>query len=359
MGSIPTVRRVLAAAYEVTSEMSRSYYLLPRDWDLGDFTLADFEKVNNAIRAVVYGWLYATDLAHSADDSYVRDIPFKLKRVELISAIKDVTGLTKRVVTDIVSLLTYARDAACRSDPALQPLLAISNDEFLLSSTLVLGGSPERNLIALLNTRPADRARYDRLKNQKEALMRTRLEERRPSYCESWHGRIPGRKDLPDVDYALFDERTKTLLVAELKWFVAPDEPRELSERSEDIGKGVRQCKLLLDAFEYDPFLIHDLGRVSDVTCIVVSANSIGMSFVQDAAVPVINEDHLLEELACADSLAEVVSWLRDRHYLPQEGVDYVSVDPIIPFFAWDLEWYGFAPLASGDFLPLSKHRPT
>lgn len=354
MGAIPTARNVLSAAYAISSEVSAAYYLLPRDWRLGEFAMRDFEAVNSAVRAILYGWLFATDLAASVDHSYVRDMPLKLRRAELIAAVKDVTGLSKNVVKHIVSLLTYSRAGAATSDPALQPLIAVGIDEFILSSRLVLGGSPERNLIALINTRHAERARYDRLKNEKEALMRARLEAGKPAYCRSWHGSVSGRKDLPDVDYSLFDERTGTLLIAELKWFVAPDETRELADRSEDVRTGVKQCKSLLLALNHDRSLIKQFKTVSDVQCIVVSANSIGMSYAQDEDVPVINEDHLREELAHASGLDEVIVWLRTRQYLPEPSRDYESVSLIVPFFSWELEWYGFKPLVKGRFMPLS-----
>ena len=250
-------------------------------------------------------------------------------------------------------------DAKDASDPALQPLIALAGDELALSSRLVLGGSPERNLIALINTRPAERALYDRLKDEKESLMRARLESRRPSYCYSWHGKLAGRKDLPNIDYALFEHRTGTLLLVELKWFVAPDETREMADRSEEIEKGVKQCRRLMSAVAEDKSLLKHFADVKDVLCLVVSANSIGMSYVQNDDVPVINEDHFLEELANASDLNEVAAWLRKREYLPRRGHDYQSATPLVRFFSWELEWYGFAPLTEEPFLPLSRRGPT
>lgn len=359
MGGIPTVRNVLSAAFDIAQSLSEPYYQLPLTWSLGEFTIGDFRKVNDAVRAILFGWLFATDLSASYDPSYTRNLPFKIKRVELVNAVKDVTGVAKNVVRHITSLLTYSRGERLSSDPALQPLIALEGDELALSSRLVLGGSPERNLIALINTRPWERALYDRLKDEKESLMRARLESRRPSRYHSWHGKLVGRKDLPNVDYALFDQRTGTVLLAELKWFVAPDETREMADRSEEIQKGVKQCKRLMSAVREDGSLLKHFPDVKDVSCLVVSANSIGMSYVHDDDVPVINEDHFLEELASASDLKEVAGWLRDREYLPKRGRDYRSASPLVSFFSWELEWYGFVPLTDGPFLPLSRRGPT
>jgi hypothetical protein len=359
MGGVPTARNVLSAAYDIALALSASYYQLPLDWEFGDFTIGEFRKVNDAIRAVLIGWLSATDLAASYDASYTRNLPFSTNRVELLNAVKDVTGLPKSVVKRVLALLTYERGAAGTADPALQPLISAAKNAVILSSRLVLGGSPERNLIALINTRPAERLLYDRLKNDKETLMRGRLEARKPRRYRSWHGKLVGRKDLPNVDYALFDERTGTLLFAELKWFVAPDEARELADRSDEIQKGVRQCRKLLAAVAQDSSLLSRFGGVKDVVSVVISANSVGMSYVQDNDVPVVNEDHFLDELGSASDLAEVAVWLRQRRYLPIPGHDYESANPVVSFFSWELEWYGFAPLRDEPFLPVSGRSPS
>lgn len=87
--------------------------------------------------------------------------------------------------------------------------------------------------------------------------------------------------------------------------------------------------------------------------CLVLSANSIGMSFVQDDEIPVINEDHFVEVLAKASGLDEVAEWLRARRYLPERGRNYASAKPLVSFFSWQLEWYGFRPLLAEPFLPL------
>lgn len=84
------------------------------------------------------------------------------------------------------------------------------------------GGSPERNLLALVNAIPSEKSHYDTIKNKKEEWMRARLEQRRPARYHSWHGRIPGRPDLPDVDYALIDKAAASILLLELNGSLLP-----------------------------------------------------------------------------------------------------------------------------------------
>jgi hypothetical protein len=359
MGAIPTARNVLAAAYDICAATSEEYYQLPGAWQIGDLRLGEFAKVHSAVQGALLAWLVLTDIAHSYDQSYARDLPLKLRRGELNAAVRDVTGLSKSQVMNVIDLLTYSRDNAQTADPALQPVIAIADDDVLLSSRLLLSAAPERNLIALINTRPAARASYDRLKHHKEALMRDRLEAYRPAYCQSWNGRLSPRKELPDIDYALYDASTSTLLIVELKWFVAPDETRELAERSEEIRKGIEQCRTLLAEVNGDPSLLNRFGSVEVVLAVVISANSIGMGHVQDSSVPVITEKHFVAALSSAADLRELVVWLGERRYLPRPGSDYASVQPVVSFFGWKLEWYGFRPLTVDDFMPLPRRGPT
>jgi len=351
LGSVPLARNVWRTANRFASDLSRGYYLLPPSWDVGGFTLADFRAVNDAIRAVVFSWRFATDMAAAVDSAYPRFVPFKIRRRELISGIKDVTGLSKEIVQRVVSLLTYSRENASESDPALRPLIAIGQD-VLLSAQLVLGASPERNLIALLNTMPAEKARYDQLKNDKERVMRERLASRLPKHLRVWHGKV--RRDLPDIDCAIVDDFSHTVLITELKWFVEPDETRELADRSEDIRKGVKQCKSLEEAYRRESSILAPVAsKITDVVFAVVSANAIGMAYVQDEDVAVINEEHLLHALDSGASLQNVNCWLRQRRYLPVRNRDFEDVEPTVSFFDWQLTWYGFRPLVKDRYMPL------
>lgn len=117
MGGVPTARNVLSAAFDIAQGLSEPYYQLPLTWSLGEFTIGDFRKVNDALRAILFGWLFATDLSASYDPSYTRNLPFKSKRVEVVSAVRDVTGVAKNVVRHITSLLTYSRAGRLSSDP--------------------------------------------------------------------------------------------------------------------------------------------------------------------------------------------------------------------------------------------------
>lgn len=169
------------------------------------------------------------------------------------------------------------------------------------------------------------------------------------------HGPVSAR--LPDVDLALIDPANRACLLLELKWFIDPAEPRELIEKTKEINKGISQVLILNQAFDQgDHPLLDMLGVTSEyrIGGAVVSANWIGYSDAQHAEVAVIREDHLVKKLTTTKNLIEVLDWLSQRKYLPQEGVHYELVKSDSRVGAWNLEWYSLRPLIDEDkFLPL------
>ena len=241
------------------------------------------------------------------------------------------------------------------ADPSLQPLIELVPGSIALSSPLVTGGSPERNLLALVNAIPSEKTHYDTIKNQKEEWMRDRLEQRRPGRYRSWHGRIPGRPELPDFDYALIDEAAASILLLELKWFIAPAEPREIAERDEELRKGVAQTKKLLRALDDPEVAVHAFGFMPQrIAAAVLSANSIGSARAQDSAIAILNEEHFLRKLEAAENLPSVIDWLAERAYLPRPEVHFRYHRQVVKYFDWTLHWYGLEALHKAtDLWPL------
>jgi hypothetical protein len=261
--------------------------------------------------------------------------------------------MAKPITQSILNDLTYGSQIS-RPDPAIQPIVRLANDQYVISPGLITSCSPERNFTVLLNQLPPQRSIYSRLVEQKEALMRDSMCESIASlHLRSFSGSIPGRKDLPDIDLAIISDIEKACIIAELKWFIAPAEAREIIQRSEEIQKGIAQMLRLSRAADVDHGMISDLLGIDseyELVFVVISANSIGHGTVQDIRIPVINQDHLVKKLCSGTSFRGVVSWLRSRDYLPREGADYRVVPIVRRVGRWALEWYGIKPLLVDDF---------
>jgi hypothetical protein len=243
LNAIPLDRKLIAEASRAMATAHESVYQLPSDWRFTAFDLREYRIAMNALRGVVFVWNIAAAVSAGYGAAARPFWPYVVPKKQLFEAVRDVTGLNRSVLRAIFNLLEYGSSGIRLPDPALQPLLALETDSYVLSSMLLLGTSPERNLIVLLNQLPAERSVYAALVEQKEALLRDGLVAKLPPSIRAWTGRIPNRPDLPDVDLALLDESARVVLLLELKWFIDPAEPREMVQRGEELAKGVKQCK--------------------------------------------------------------------------------------------------------------------
>jgi hypothetical protein len=234
-------------------------------------------------------------------------------------------------IAAVLEDLSYGSRGVTRPDPALQPLIPVEADSILISPSLILCSSPERNHCMLLNSIPEEREVYARLVDRKEALMRDEI----LGVCDSkryrpFFGGVAGRKELPNIDLALIDDDRRLVLILELKWFIGPDEVREVLNRSDDLKKGISQAKLLKAAFGDGTDAVQKTLKVAcdfKFECVVVSHNWIGGQTVQDDEVPIITLRHLKAALEKAESLEDVTAWLSERRYLPTEGVHFRVVE--------------------------------
>jgi hypothetical protein len=182
----------------------------------------------------------------------------------------------------------------------------------------------ERNLTVLLNKMPQEKQIYDKLKNQKEGYMRAALQAAVPSKLRTWSGPFRNDAERGDIDLVLIDDEANLAVVLELKWFIAPGEIREVVEREIELEKGARQLGRIERALRSgDETLLSRLGINSsyEIKGILVSANWISPYFVyannQTPAVPMMNQEHLVEALRAQD-LSSVVAWVSAGNHLPR-----------------------------------------
>lgn len=350
----------VALAIDTLAPTVTPRFSLPDSWQFVRYSMADFRKVFSAVYALAYLHYVARDLAVKAgcgnqgilNSLMITTLYGLVIRVERYTQLKK--DLVKEVINDLV--LGANNISVEQADPTLQPLVPISHDLFAIAPQLWIHNAAERNFVVLMNRLPAEKAIYLNLVTQKEKIMRERIVESIKSQSwRSWHGPVKGK--LPDVDLALIDSGNRACLLIELKWFIDPAEPRELMEKTKEINKGISQVLALKQALNRgDVALFDSLGITPDysIGVAVVSANWIGYSDAQHGDVPVIREHHLVNKLTTTSNLAEVLDWLSQRKYLPQEGIHYELVKSDSRVGTWTLEWYSLRALIDEDkFLPL------
>ena len=346
-------RRFVEKCQRILEPMTGFFFELPNNWEFPRYSIREFRSVARFLttRGHIH---FIAHVEFAMKATHNRGILSSLMLVD-IDQLKwefaRYAGVSFDVADALIEDLTYGSRGIRHPDPALQPLIPTSSNQFILMPYLLAYSNFERNLIVLMNRLPSERASYLDLVDHKENLMRDRaMEELTPSEFRFFTGRLPGRSELPDIDLALIKDDEKSVLLLELKWFIEPAEPREVLEKSEEIAKGLRQLELLAQVWRESPsLLIENLRIDSDYRILfaVASQNSIGDEHSQHPDFPVIRFDHLLDRINIEESLRLVIEWLAKRSYLPTEGVDYDVVDVVHKVGDWELEWVAIRSLAT------------
>jgi hypothetical protein len=347
------VERVMASVEPVFCER----FTLPESWRFSRYSLKEFRLVYLAMVAL-------TAIQHRARLAAAErgcvglgldDAVIVTPRADLISRVTRYTGLSAQPVLAVLDDLTYG-NRQVNPDPALQPLIQLSKADCAVSPFLWMSSAPERNLCALLNRIPEERAIYSRLKSEKEGLMQRLIEAAaKEKGFRTVKGNIPGREDLGDIDLAIISDIEQACLLLELKWFIAPAEVREIIDRREELQKGIVQVRARVTAIrEGCPACRSLLGFApSTIQGVVVSKNWIGDSSIQKQSWPVIAARHFLAKLNSVEKLACFMDWLAGRHYLPVLGRHFSVATAEARIGKWTTEWYAINSLMDEPFLPL------
>jgi hypothetical protein len=347
------VERVIASVEAVFLQR----FTLPETWQFSQYSLGEFRLVYLAVFAlsVIQRRARLVATAQGCVGLGLLDAVIVTSKEGLISRVARYTGLPMPPIRAVLEDLTYG-NRQLNPDPALQPLIRLSKDEYAVSPFLWMHSAPERNLCALLNRLPEERTIYSGLKAEKEGLMRSLVEAAAKS--KGWRtvrGKIPGRDDLGDIDLAIISDAEASCLLLELKWFIAPAEVREIFDRREELQKGITQVQSRIQAVRAGcpacrSFLALNPNVIDGV---VVSRNWIGDSSIQKQSSPVIAQQHLVAKLNAAETLLSIIEWLRERRYLPIRGTHFSIERAEIRIGKWATDWYAINSLIDDPFLPL------
>jgi len=343
--------QLVARLREFLSPTAATRHTLPDSWQFTSFSLQEYRKIFFTLRSMAYGWHVARSmLAQSGMQGLgYKSSVWVVPKQELSARLKRYTRVDPPVIDRVLDLITFGSSGIRRPDIAIQPLVDLKNGSYALAPFVWLNTNMERNLCVLLNQIPAEREAYSRLTDEKELAIRDEIKEFLGTDRFDFKG---GQLEGTDLDLAVIDREAKVCLGLELKWFIEPAEIREIEQRIEELAQGIVQAKKIKTLFERgDERLVKGLLGISQdylFFTAVASMNWIGHGDVQDLDVPIIKVFHLLNHIAATGSLLDVVTWLKTRAYLPQEGKNY-SIEPWeISCGKWTATWYGIKPLAQG-----------
>ena len=250
---------ILREFTEIINKVMDGAYKLDKHSQFSHFTLKEFRSVFSVLSAICFCWIKTREqMALNGSNQHSQNSPLLVFETErLIALVNRTAGLkNKALVRSIIRYLTYGglADQGLRVlDPALQPLIPIAANQVAIAPYWFSSLSPERNIYVLLNLIDAEKEFCNTLKSKKESKMQNKLEAVTAS--KEWKtkkGHMVSRKQNMELDFAIVDPDSRTVLLMELKWFVAPAEIRETLHRHEDLKKGIEQCKKRVEFLESD-----------------------------------------------------------------------------------------------------------
>ena len=353
---------VAAQGVDVLSPILDRQFKLPATWQFPRYSLGDFHTVISILRVVAMAHYLARVAAarRGCEQLGIVESVRVMTDQELIKRLCRYSKLASEVVRSIVRDLTFGERGIRNPDPALQPLIPLTKDRVAISPALFLGLDVERNFTVLLNRIPEEKDAYSRLTNDREAITRNEMKRMLASQSvRFWHGTLPGRPDLPDIDLAIIDDIDRVCLILELKAFIQPAEPREILEKNKEIKKGVSQGLALREAYLQTPELFSSclpIGDEFELAFAVASETFIGTHSVQDELVPVVRSFHLARQIISSGSLLRTCDWLQRRKYLPVCGKDYEVKDTESTVGSWKVNWYGIKLLPHAAASPPARN---
>ncbi|MBQ7009489.1 MAG: hypothetical protein IJN05_09800 [Ruminococcus sp.] len=316
---------------------------LPDTWMFNEFSILEYKKVWIAITTHCY--------VHFAGCSQISDPIVRLRNQliqlpypQYIDCISSLSGVNSDCVKRIIDYITF-NPKKKNVDIMYQPIIVIK-DMVLIAPILFMGSRPERNLLSVVSSRK-DR-QHSKEVNDLEDLMVSEIDESissKDSLVIIKHKRLSS--ELPDIDYGIYDSSTNSVLLCEIKWFMAADSTKEVYAREDEVTHGCEQSETIMAyamsdraKFMKQVFNIDNCNDVELFCCVVVKHNI----RTQNKHVPVINIKKL-KELLSTRNINSVFHTIRDHEYedeLPCNAeitlmdVEYAGFTFKLPAIGWD-----------------------
>lgn len=314
--SYSTDESIWDSFYEMMERQWVNTSELPEEWEFDKFSVKDFKQFWIAIATLCFIHMIAC-LKSGASGADVQEAVLIKSPTEFVQIIANKTELSTDRISAILKLLTYTSRLK-NNDIVYQPFVEIDKDRLALAPHLILASRPERNLISLIH-KLRDKSYFD-LTNLREGIMQDEIDAvtgKIPNILVAKNKSLPGT--LPDVDYAIWDKESNSILICELKWLVEADSTSEVFARVQDLEHG---CSQVSDMLTYAQNQCSDFCNkvfglaISDnlpvVMGCVVSKKGIR---VDNSDIPVISLQTLLDLLKC-NSVNNTFEAIKEKSYL-------------------------------------------
>jgi len=249
----------------------------------------------------------------------------KSEYIETISNIAKINVVDCEIIFDY---LTYDHGIK-NNDIIFQPIFHLNDNYFVIAPHLLLKSKAERNLIALLHKKE-DKEYFDVLTNSREKIMQ---EELKNSIINSEECIIALNKNIKnmELDYAIYEPKSKNVLLCELKWSNEPDSAAEVINHEDYLQKGCNQIKRIRDyaksnsnEFMKSVFNINIEEKI-EYSCCVISKNYIR---TQDTTVPVLNLNKFIKIYNIENgNIKNLINQINEKKYLTPLATNFYDLE--------------------------------
>ncbi len=248
---------------------------------------------------------------------------------EWVSLLGRLSSLSKETVVTMLTDLTFPVEKPRRPfDLLVHPFVPLDTGSRLLGLVphLPLHSRPDENILRICSY--VNPAAYGASSQSKEQEMRCELLSQVPA-CIVPGGPVPLPEGNPDLDLFLEDNRSSTLVLAELKWIRKPVSVFERCDRDEDFLKGINQLRCIEKFLSRNPRYLADRGKLSrsisdysEVRYILIARDHF-VWVEPDKAYPVIEYENFKRAIAKTGTLHEALTLLLTFNWLPVEELDF------------------------------------
>lgn len=301
---------------------------LPDDYIIGPYSIKQIKEVWGFVMTKAFTQIMENGKNRKYTPKLMQllemdKFPYRYSSTEDVNGLlNDLTYIGNYKKTDIKGKPIY-------SNFLTEPIVEI-NGKKLICPSIILNYQVSRNILSSLN-----RIYGDNSHNQKGEQFIKDLTIYLKDYPHLLSAQeVPIKRPIQtDVDFALFDQRTETLLIFEIKWFNEPVTPIEVKSKDLEIEKATtKQLPNCYNGILYNPteFTHKAFGvKLSDPKNLklqgyVLTRRTVGSGNINRNNFEVINHNMLLTALKdCNGDLLSVKELLNNRNYYAKQGKDF------------------------------------
>lgn len=258
-------------------------------------------------------------------------------KVELMAMAAKATGLDFEKIRAIIDLIIYDRSIeAPKRDFTLQPIMMMNEDVIGFCPFLVSTIDMERNLLAILARKDgSDRIEYDSKSFWFEKEMIGKLEKISSGlkFFSASNKSVVINGHKTEIDFVFYDKNKNVMFVCQCKFYIPPDDPREVLNRVEREQEGLdhlKNIKLAEPNSTKEIFLkcFPNLKIVNPKTYYgLVLYKSFGTKASIEAGIPTIEINYLEKNMTESKDLEEFCEKISRFGYLPRKDFDYIKME--------------------------------